>query len=409
MADNQNVQLIQSEEEQKKKGTQSQPGSAFSPTSSASRASAPAAPVSATQQARAAQAAGPTKGTGFTGVGRYLQANVGSRLGEQVAGRVAQTGQQAQTRLGQAVSQFGQQIGQQQQQLTQQQQLAQGALQRIAGIGGVPETKVGYSPKTFGLPLRDKFDKFNKDVLSYYTLNPPATPSELESPYNPLKSKFGRSPDEEAKYQEFYKNQEQQFLSSLNPEELSEYQKYKDFQKSISEARLNDIFKPNEKALYDLSTRSQKSSDLTPSQQEIAAYQAIAGGQIQAPTGLQDLADIQAQARVAQEFAKGTETQKGRMGLLQQTVGRGPQQYTKGKSALDALILGQAGGQLAAARRGTAGLERQITQQEKLAGEQARQFGAEAQKARGELAGRIGEVETPITSDIAKRLEEFKT
>lgn len=260
----QGVQLIESEEDKKKKTAQSQPGSAFggaqtSPTGAKPSPTGPVAP-SAAQQTRAVQEAGPSKGTGFTGVGRYLQANVGSRLGEKVAGRVAQTGQQAATRLGQSVQQFGQQLGQQQQQLTSQQQAAQEALRKIS---------------------------------------------------------------------------------------------------------------------------SGELTNVSPEQQ--AAYAAVAGGQFRAPTGLTDIGDIQSQAQLAAKLARGTQTTAGRAGLLQQVVGRGPQQYTKGKSALDALILGQAGGELAAARRATAGLERQATTQEQLAAEKARQFGAETESAKTAL------------------------
>jgi hypothetical protein len=301
----QGVQLIESEEDKKKKAGLSQPGSAFtSPTGAKPSPTGPVAP-SGTQQARAAQAAGPTKGTGFTGVGRYLQANVGSRLGEQVAGRVAQTGQQAQTRLGQAVGQFERQLGTKPQepgqqgtglygQLTAQQQAAQSALQRIAGKAA-------------------------------------ETPAE-----------------------------------------------------------------------------STQAVDLTPSQEEVAAYQAVAGGQFQAPSGLQDIGDIRSQAQLAGQLAAGTRDTQGRLGLLRQVVGRGPQQYTKGQSALDALILEQSGGQLAAARRASAGLERKVGTEEMLAAERARQFGAESERARAGLTSEALAFEKPLTSDITSRLEEFK-
>lgn len=279
----QGVQLIESEEDKKKKGQAAQPGSAFAPTGP----SAPSAP-SGTQQARAAQAAGPTRGTGFTGVGRFLQANVGSRLGQEVAGRVSQAGQQAASRLGQAAGQFQQQLGQKQQELSAQQQAAQAALQRIAGGGA----------------------------------------------------------------------------QQIQPEPIKEPQQ--------------------------VQQKTTQSISLTPSEQDIAAYQAVAGGQIQAPTGLQDVEDVRAQAVLAGKLAKGTQTAAGRTGLLQQVVGRGPRQYTAGQSALDALILGQAGGQLAAARRASAGLGRQVETQSRLAEEQARQFGSEARSAKEALTGERG-------------------
>jgi hypothetical protein len=94
-----------------------------------SSAAAPSAP----QQARSAQAGGPAKGSGFTGVGRFLQANVGSRLGEQVAGRVAQAGQQAQQRLGEAVGRFQTGLGKERGTFSAQEAAAQSALQRFSG------------------------------------------------------------------------------------------------------------------------------------------------------------------------------------------------------------------------------------------------------------------------------------
>ena len=296
------IQLIESEEDKKKKGQAAQPGSAFAPTGP----SAPSAP-SGTQQARAAQAAGPTRGTGFTGVGRFLQANVGSRLGQEVAGRVSQAGQQAASRLGQAAGQFQQQLGQKQQELSAQQQAAQSALQRIAAGGA----------------------------------------------------------------------------QQIQPEPIKETEQ--------------------------VQQKTTQSISLTPSEQDIAAYQAIAGGQIQAPTGLQDVEDVRAQAALAGKLAKGTQTAAGRIGLLQQVIGRGPRQYTAGQSALDALILGQAGGQLAAARRASAGLGRQVETQSRLAEEQAREFGAKTGEAASLLKGQAGAIKSPIEADISSRLSEIQT
>lgn len=273
------VQLIESEEDKKKKAQAVQPGSAFSPTGP----SAPSAKPSETQQARATQAAGPTRGTGFTGVGKFLQANVGSRLGQDVAGRVSRAGQEAASRLGQSVGQFQQQLGQQQSQLTQQQQAAKSALEKIAS---------------------------------------------------------GE-------------------LTNVSPEQK-------------------------------------------------AAYQSIASGAITAPGGLQDIGGARSQARLAEQMARGTQTAAGRAGLLQQVVGRGPRQYTSGQSDLDALILGQSGGRLAAARRSTAGLERQVGAQERLAEEQARQFGVESKKMGRELTGEASALEKATMSSISKRKEDYE-
>lgn len=274
----QGVQLIESEEDKKKKGQPTQPGSAFAPTGPSASSVKP----SATQQSRAEQAAGPTRGTGFTGVGRFLQANVGSRLGQQVAGRVSATGQEAASRLGQATQQFQEQLKQQRGQLTTQQAAAQSALQRIA---------------------------------------------------------------------------------------------------------------------------SGELTNVSPEQQ--AAYQSIASGGITAPTGLQDMEGVKSQAALAEQLARGTQTSRGRTGLLRQTVGRGPQQYTAGQSALDALILGQSGGDLAAARRSAAGLQRQASTQERLAEEQSRQFGIEAQRAKQEALGGAAGIERPLTTELEEKRKQF--
>lgn len=255
----------------------SAPGSAFSTTSNA---------PSASQRARASQAGGPTaRGTGFTGVGRYLQANVGSGLGQRVAGRVAQTGQQAAARLGQSVRGFGEQLGATKQQFGNQLGAARGALQSIiAGTDGPNQT--------------------------------------------------------------------------VDP---------------------------------------------------TAAYHAVTTGEFKAPTGLQNIQGIQSQAALAGELAKGTETSKGRMGLLREMLGRGTRGYTSGQSALDSLILGQSGGQLAAARRGALGLGRQVEAQRSLAEEQARQTGAEFAGAGKELAGMATGAESSTLGDIATQKTAYET
>jgi hypothetical protein len=292
---NQTVQIIppnETPEERARREAQSQPGSAFT-TGAKPSPTGPVAP-SGTQQARAAQEAGPSKGTGFTGVGRYLQANVGSRLGEKVAGRVAQTGQQAATRLGQSVQQFQQQLG--------------------------------------------------------------------TRPTEPGQQGTG-----------------------LYGQLSSQQQAAQDALRKISSGEMVNV---------------------SPEQQ--AAYAAVAGGQFRAPTGLTDIGDIQSQAQLASKLAQGTQTATGRTGLLQQVVGRGPQQYTKGKSALDALILGQAGGELAGARRATAGLERQAMTQEQLAAEQARQFGAETAGAKAALTGEAGGIEKTTSGDISRQQTEYQ-
>jgi hypothetical protein len=292
----QNVQLINAETDENGKPIATQQGVAKggalgSPQAGKSSSSpsgqqvfASGAAPSPSQQVRSAQTAGPAKGSGFTGVGRFLQANVGSRLGEQVAGRVTQAGQQAQERLGEAVGRFQTGLGKEQQTFSAQQQAAQAALQQI---------------------------------------------------------------------------------------------------------------------------RSGELTAVTPEQQ--AAYAAIASGRAQAPSGLENIEEIQARAQLASQLARGTQTAKGQMGLLRQTVGRGANQYTRGQSALDALILGQANEQLAAARRASAGLEKRTETQQRLAEEQARQFGAEVGLAKESITGETSASQKQTESEIAAQKAAYES
>jgi len=149
MSDRQNVQNVQliddSETDENGNPKKSQPGvvkagalgssgvGKLSSSPSGQQVFSSAAAPSTPQQARSAQASGPAKGSGFTGVGRFLQANVGSRLGEQIAGRVAQAGQQAQQRLGEAVGRFQTGLGKEQGTFSAQEAAARGALQQFSG------------------------------------------------------------------------------------------------------------------------------------------------------------------------------------------------------------------------------------------------------------------------------------
>ena len=87
--------------------------------------------VGTSAAARAQQTVGPAKGSGFTGVSRYMGANVGNRLGQTVTGRISGVGQQAQTQMGQAVGTFQTGVAQSQQKL---QQAQTGFQQAYSGI-----------------------------------------------------------------------------------------------------------------------------------------------------------------------------------------------------------------------------------------------------------------------------------
>jgi hypothetical protein len=272
-----NVNLIKSEDDDMSSSLQKPTGTTSASPVKTFSGTAPATP-SATQQTRATQAAGPIRGTGFTGVSKFLQANVGSRLGQQVSGRVQQAGQEAQSRLAQAKTGFETGLTQAQQERQQQTTAATAALEKLrAGEAAI-------------------------------------------------------SPEQQA------------------------------------------------------------------------AYQAAVSGTIQAPKALQDIGAVQTQANLAAKLAQGTQTAAGRMGLLQQTVGRGPRQYTTGQSALDALILGQSAGELAKARQGIASLGRQVESEKLVAEEQAKLAQSKARQAAEQLKTETGKTRESITSSMEESL-----
>lgn len=241
-------------------------------------ASAPATPASQAQQTPA-----PIRGSGFTGVGRFLKANVGSGLGQQIAGRISQTGQQAGQRLKEATEQFRTGISRASSEYGTQESAARSALERIKAGGAAP------------------------------------------------------------------------------------------------------------------------------TQEEVAQYMAASSGQYKGPSELQDMDAVRSQSQLAQTLAGQTQTAKGRTSLLQQLVGRGAQPYTKGQSALDALVLGQSGAALAQSRGAAAGLERKVESEENLAKEQARQKSQEILSKARELSQEKSGAEKATLSEIQAQQQAYET
>lgn len=241
-------------------------------------ASAPATPASQAQQTPA-----PIRGSGFTGVGRFLKANVGSGLGKQIAGRISQTGQQAGQKLQEASGQFTRELGAASSAYDEQKRAASEALQRISAGGPAP------------------------------------------------------------------------------------------------------------------------------TQEDVSKYIAATSGQYKGPSGLQDIDAIRSQAELAQTLAGQTQSAKGRTALLQQLVGRGAQPYTKGQSALDALVLGQSGAALAQSRGAAAGLGRKVESGELLAKEQARQESESVLSKAKQLQQEKSGIEKKTISDVEAKQRAYET
>lgn len=126
-----------------------------------------------------------------------------------------------------------------------------------------------------------------------------------------------------------------------------------------------------------------------PTQEQQAAFQTLASGQYKGPMGLAGAEDLATKTMQAQRLGELAGTQSGRQELLrQQFAQRGG--YGAKQSALDALILGKtAGKELAQARTGLTGLERELTSEQKAAAEQARGLKEQTAGLSKELLGGI--------------------
>jgi hypothetical protein len=318
-----------------KKKTTSQPGSALSS-------------VGPSQQARAAQTAGPTtKGSGFVGASKYLQANTGGRLGQEVFGRIKDIGKQTEQRLGGAVGQFNTQLSESQKQSTAQQDAAKSALERIS-LGGQQS-----AVPSLDSPL-DRQIGVNRPVFR---------PGFYKGDIGPLPAIEDRD--------------------------------------SIS------IGRPVERPVVSKPYTDQKTQfDVTPDEQ--AAYAALTSGQYQGPAGLQGIENIQTQANAAAKMAQSAQTGQGRLGLLRQTMGRAGSPYTAGQAALDNLVLGQQTKNYSGLGRETLGLSKKIGREETLAEAKARQL-AETQKGYGEeLKSKVSAAEKGYLSSIANVKKTFE-
>lgn len=121
------------------------------------------------------------------------------------------------------------------------------------------------------------------------------------------------------------------------------------------------------------------------------------------PQGLQTADQLGQQAQRAQQIAGAVGSQAGRMGLLQQTVGKG--NYSSGKSKLDELILGrQAGDQLRQARRDASITANQIDRGITGAQDLARQYGQESNAFKQQVGRELTASEQPTLEELTQRV-----
>lgn len=281
--DGNQVQMIDSEKDKDKQPTGAAPAGA-APAQPSAPSAQPAPVAGGGMQPQQVKPA--SKGTGFVGIRRILGASQGSRLGQQVGGRVQQAGQQARAGITGARQEFQQQAGRAGEQMQQQAGAAKEAVSGILGAsGGV----------------------------------------------------------------------------------------------------------------------------VAPSAEQQAAFQQIAAGQYTGPKQLAGGEQLASKTYEAQQLGKLAGTAGGRQELLQQQFGqRGG--YGAKLSALDALILGKTGSkQLAQARAGTTGLEKELATGETAAAEQAKALQAKASGFGQEVLGEIQRGAGGLKSAAEKRFSDLKT
>jgi len=155
----------------------------------------------------------------------------------------------------------------------------------------------------------------------------------------------------------------------------------------------------------------------------LGAYQTAVGGQYTGPTGLEDYAELEAQAERARLMGEEAQSVGGRMDLLQRTYGRGERQYTASQAALDALLLGKSAKDLAAAKRQSADVFEDVLSQQEVAEAKARQAGADITAQSRALSQKVGATEAQELarvkaqkvdyekklSDLSKKVQEEMT
>jgi hypothetical protein len=153
-------------------------------------------------------------------------------------------------------------------------------------------------------------------------------------------------------------------------------------------------------------------------QDDINAFQKYQSGVYQGPQSLRDLDMLHDQAQRVESLGKNTTSTGGRQTLLQQFIGAGNNDYTRGKQALDSLLLGQTGAKdLKQARQATFGLDNKITGAENLAEQEsaaaaslAQQFGTDTKSLLGddEKGGLIGDIYGNIKGTVEQRQNQAK-
>lgn len=372
--------------------------------------------VGTSAAARAQQTVGPAKGSGFTGVSRYMGANVGNRLGQTVTGRISGVGQQAQTQMGQAVGTFQTGVAQSQQKLQQaqtgfqqaysgimqgtspyiqQQQPTAAAAAPADGVGGISGAVRAYgvapTPAPAAKPLAP-------GILGGLVETDPARTAQLKQAMATVGQSAGGAFADSNEYLAKLKAAQQMAATGS-----SVVQKMEAPLAAPAEQPVAPVDQPVEQGVAPV---EQPAAPVEPVRDAAADYAALQGG-ITGPAGLEGLDEIQQQTALAGQLAEATRTGGGRAALLRDAFSRGATPYTMGQTALDALVLGKSGKQLQAARKEAAALQRGITAQGTAAEQQARELESRLSAAGTEAKAAVEGGEQRFGSEIGTQREQY--
>lgn len=143
---------------------------------------------------------------------------------------------------------------------------------------------------------------------------------------------------------------------------------------------------------------------ITGNQNQVSQFQNLLSGTYQGPKGLQNAAQLQAQAQDVGQLGQATTSEGGKQGLLQRFVGA--PQYNSGQQTLDSLLLGATGGKdLAAARRATVGVEGQQKQAQQGAAQTAQEYAQRAQQFGQNVQGQFGDTVAKQQQGLAQQAQ----
>lgn len=145
-------------------------------------------------------------------------------------------------------------------------------------------------------------------------------------------------------------------------------------------------------------------TNITGNPNQVSQFQNLLSGTYQGPKGLQNAAQLQAQAQDINQLGQATTSEGGKQGLLQRFVGA--PQYTAGQQTLDSLLLGATGGKdLAAARRATAGIQGQEQQAQQGASQTAQEYAKRAQQFGQNVQGQFGDTVAKQQQGLAQQAQ----